>query len=94
MFVVTVDFEIKEGHVDEFLKAMLENAMKSVEAEKGCLQFDVCRDQKNPRRLFLYEVYTDAAAFDIHVMTDHFLEFDQTVRHWTKSKKAQQWERL
>lgn len=94
MFIVTVDFEIKDGHVDEFMEAMLENARKSVAAEEGCLQFDVCRDREDPRRIFLYEVYTDAAAFDVHVMSSHFREFDDRVNDWTVSKKAQQWERL
>lgn len=94
MFVVTVNFEIKVEHIELFMEAMLRQARNSLENEEGCLQFDVCRDRKNENRVFLYEVYTDAAAFDEHLKTAHFLDFDKTVAPWTESKSAEQWDRV
>jgi len=93
MFIVTVTFVIKEDKVKEFTKTMKAQAQNSLDKEEQCLQFDVCFDQKDPRRVFLYEVYTDKDGFDQHVKTEHFLDFDKTVRPWTESKVAENWMR-
>jgi (4S)-4-hydroxy-5-phosphonooxypentane-2,3-dione isomerase len=94
MFIVTVDFEIKPNCETAFVEAMNKQAYNSVQNEDGCLQFDVCQDPENPRKIFLYEVYRDSTAFDRHLKTEHFLDFDATVRDWTASKTARQWQRL
>ena len=94
MFVVTVTFVIKQENLEEFMPAMTRQAHNSLTREQGCLQFDVCQDQDKLERIFLYEVYTDRAAFDAHLETAHFLDFDKTVGPWTESKEAEQWERV
>ena len=94
MFVVTVTFVIKPENLDEFMPVMNRQAHNSLTREQGCLQFDVCRDQERPERIFLYELYTDRAAFDAHLQTEHFLDFDKTVGPWTVSKVSEQWERI
>ena len=94
MFVVTVDFLIKQDHVSSFVKAMKKQAYNSLNNVEGCLQFDVCHDPGNRRRIFLYEVYTDSDAFELHLKTDHFHEFNRTVGDWTESKSDHKWERI
>ncbi len=94
MFVVTVDFLIKQEHVEAFIEMMKKQAHNSLHKEEGCLQFDVCRDPGDGRRIFLYEVYKDSGAFEQHLKTDHFLEFNKTVGPWTASKSDQKWERI
>ena len=94
MFVVTVDFQIKQEHVAEFMKKMEKQAYNSLHREEGCLQFDICRNPEDERRIFLYEVYKDREAFALHLKTDHFLEFNKTVSPWTASKSDQKWERI
>jgi len=94
MFVVTVDFLIKREHVAAFFKVMRTQAYNSLTKEEGCLQFDVCRDPQDEQRIFLYEVYRDGKAFEDHLKTDHFLEFNETVSDWTESKFDQKWERV
>ena len=94
MFAVTVTFVIKRENLDEFMAAMTTQAHNSLTREAGCLQFDVCRDFDKPERVFLYEIYTDRSAFDAHLKSAHFLDFDKTVSPWTESKIAEQWERV
>ncbi len=94
MFVVTVDFQIKQEHVAEFVETMKKQAANSLRKEDGCLQFDVCRDPGDAARIFLYEVYKDSEAFELHLKTEHFLEFNKTVSPWTASKSDQKWERI
>ena len=82
MHAVVVTIDIKREYVDRFVAAMLANARNSVIHEPDCLRFDVIRDEKNPTRLFLYEVYRDRAAFDAHVTMPHYLVWRDTVKDW------------
>ena len=79
MFVVCVEFEIALPHLDEFLLAMRKNARLSLRDEEGCQQFDICQDQQNPTIIFLYEIYDDAAAFELHKAAPHYDEFTEAI---------------
>jgi (4S)-4-hydroxy-5-phosphonooxypentane-2,3-dione isomerase len=91
MYVVTVTFEIDPGHVDAFTAAVLTQARNSLEREERCSCFDVCRDPDHPERIFLYELYDDRAAFDLHLASDHFKSFDRTVTPWVRQKNVGTW---
>ncbi len=93
MFVVTVTFVVKEAHVDSFETVMRTQATNSLTLEPGCHQFDVCIDPSDHKRIFLYEVYTDKAAFEEHLRTEHFLTFDAKVQPWLLSKTVENWEK-
>lgn len=73
MLVVTVRFELHEGKHEPFRAAILRNAAES-RKEPGCHRFDVAFSEDG-RRCFLYELYTDQAAFDLHHEMPHFKEF-------------------
>ena len=47
MFVITVDFEIKNEYVNQFRSRVLQQAKDSLNNEEKCLIFDVCFDKKN-----------------------------------------------
>ena len=59
MFVITVDFEIKSEFVNEFRNRVLQQAKDSLNNEEKCFTFDVCFDEKNTNKVFLYEIYQD-----------------------------------
>lgn len=86
LYVVTVTFRIKPEHADEFLNAMRENARLSLELEPGCHRFDVALGEDGPETIFLYELYSDRAAFDAHLAAEHFKSFGATVTDWVASK--------
>jgi len=94
IFIVTVRLEIYNQHLRAFMDAMKKQARNSLEREKDCRQFDICVDPTDPRRMFLYEIYTDRASFEAHLKTGHFLEFDRRVKDWLVSKKVECWERF
>ena len=75
MFAVTVTFEVFEERMQDFLPLMRRNAETSLSQEPGCTQFDVCVDPSRPNEVFLYELYADAAAFDVHLNSPHFMDF-------------------
>jgi len=90
MFVITVDFEIKSEFVNEFRNRVLQQAKDSLKNEEKCFIFDVCFDEKNINKVFLYEIYQDKDAFDYHLKSDHYLSFDKDVKNWVTKKIVNQ----
>ncbi|MEM9425409.1 MAG: putative quinol monooxygenase [Pseudomonadota bacterium] len=88
MYVVTVTFRLHQTNADRFLTAIRENARLSLETEPGCHRFDVAVGEDGPSTVFLYELYTDRAAFEAHLATDHFKLFDATSADWVADKDA------
>ena len=88
MYVVTVEFEIRDTDVSAFMPLMRENARLSRTTEPGCRQFDVCTDPKRPAFVFLYELYDDRVAFEAHMATPHFKSFDAATAALIASKQV------
>ncbi len=93
MYVVTVEFVVWPKHVEEFHQAIQQQAHNSLALEPGCHQFDVSVDPQTRERILLYEVYAAEAAFQAHLASKHFMNFDATVRDWVKRKTVQSWKR-
>ena len=88
MLAVCVDFEIDPASLDAFLTIMQKNASDSLANEVGCHQFDITQDPQNPSKIFLYELYDDAAAFDLHKKASHYLEFNQLASEMATAKSV------
>ena len=86
MLAVCVDFEIDLTSLDAFLIIMMKNASVSLASEVGCHQFDIAQDQQNPTKIFLYELYDDAAAFEMHKKASHYLEFNDAISGMVNKK--------
>lgn len=86
MFAVVVTFQINPSDWAVFMPAMRANAATSLAKEAGCHRFDVCTDLARQHEVFLYELYTDAAAFASHLASDHFKSFDNQVGPMIVSK--------
>jgi len=88
MLAVCVDFEVDPASLDAFLTIMQKNASDSLANEVGCHQFDITQDLQNPTKIFLYELYDDAAAFDLHKKASHYLEFNQLASEMATAKSV------
>jgi (4S)-4-hydroxy-5-phosphonooxypentane-2,3-dione isomerase len=75
MFSLVVQMEVRPGRREEFLAGMTVNAEASVRDEPGCLRFDVSSVAGEENRFFLYEHYTDEAAFAAHKASPHFAQW-------------------
>lgn len=80
MYVVMVRIKVNPLRVNEFLSEMLLNSKGSLENEEGCFQFDVCQDISESNRIYLYEVYKDESAFQVHLGTPHYLRWRESVK--------------
>ena len=72
MHALLVTFKIKPEHRERFIKAAEDDSICSMRDEPGCLRFDVCAVGSDENRFVLYELYTDAAAFEAHKASPHF----------------------
>ena len=88
MLAVCVDFEVDPASLDAFLTIMQKNASDSLANEVGCHQFDITQDLQNPTKIFLYELYDDVAAFDLHKKASHYLEFNQLASEMVTAKSV------
>jgi autoinducer 2-degrading protein len=76
-FAITVDFTLKPGALASFRKLIDKNAQDSCALEPGCWRFDVLVPIEAGDKVFLYEIYADRAAFDAHLKTSHFDDFNR-----------------
>lgn len=94
LFCIHVEFEIHAPHVEAFREAIVLNASQSLSLEPGCRQFDVLLDPADDRRVVLYELYDDAAAFAAHLQSAHFLEMNARTAPWVVGKTVRTLHRL
>ena len=63
---IVVEFEVKPGQREAFLRVIRAHAAGTLADEEGCVQFDVLVPREGADRVLLYEVYRDDAAFAVH----------------------------
>lgn len=88
-FAVSVEFLVHREHVEAFRELMLRQAENSLALEEGCRYFDVCVDNGRAGRFVLYEVYDDEAAFEVHLKSAHFLDFEAEVAPMVLSRRIE-----
>jgi quinol monooxygenase YgiN len=70
--------DAKPGLADAFRECIVE-LVRAVRREPGCETFAAYEARDTPGRFYLYEVYTDAAAFATHLQTEHVHKFISTI---------------
>lgn len=81
MYAVCVSIHVREGRAAEFVEATLENA-RLTRREPGNLRFDVLRQEQDPNRFTLYELYRTPEDFAAHQQTAHYLRWRGAVADW------------
>ena len=94
MLAVCVDFEVDPASLDAFLLIMQKNASDSLANELGCHQFDITQDPQSPAKIFLYELYDDAVAFEMHKQASHYLEFNDAISGMVDKKSVRLLQRI
>ena len=78
MLVVLVNVKVKEGMVEDFKKASMENARNSIQ-ENGIARFDVLQSQADPTEFMLVEAYRTPGDPALHKETAHYRMWRDTV---------------
>ena len=72
MYHIAAYFDVPPEHHKTFIEAALEDGRGSGLNEPGTRRFELIRDEDNPNRFYLDEMYDDRAAFDRHCSGPHF----------------------
>jgi len=80
MHIVHVHIEVKPEHVEEFIKATIDNASNSVQ-EPGIARFDVIQQTEEPEKFTLVEVYHSPDDVPKHKQTEHYNRWIKNVEH-------------
>ncbi len=78
MLIVHVHVHVKEGHVDDFVRATEANAAAS-RKEPGVVRFDLIREEGTKGRFVLVEMYRDHEAPVAHKETAHYAAWRDAV---------------
>jgi quinol monooxygenase YgiN len=76
MYAVVVNIKVDPVERMRFLPLIRQCAAATLRTEEDCIQLDVCTTSRRPNDVLLYGLYTDRAAFDLHLNTPHFRVFD------------------
>ena len=72
---LVVELQIVAGMRDAFVERVSRHGETCLAEEEGCLRFDVLVPQDNGNRVFLYELYADQAALDVHDGTERMARY-------------------
>ncbi|MGX1500546.1 putative quinol monooxygenase [Roseibium aggregatum] len=89
-FAVAVRFVLHTGQSEKFAPLIRQQAAQSL-TEPGCLVFEVWCDPSRADEMFLWEVYESPEAFDSHLKSDHFQQFDAAVKGLVRTKSVEVW---
>ncbi len=78
MIATVVMIDVLPECVDAFIEITKYNHENS-RKEAANIRFDLLRDNKNPNKFILYEVYEDEAAAARHKETEHYNKWRETV---------------
>jgi quinol monooxygenase YgiN len=72
-------FKAKPGKREE-LRQLLEGMTAPSRSEAGVIRYDLWRDEKDPDRFVIDELYADASAIAEHWNTAHFKAFAASIK--------------
>lgn len=87
--VNAVNLDIVPDQFDKFMEAAKENGAASTK-DPGCREFNIMVAQNDPRHVFFFEVYDDAAALDAHRATDHFKKYQAVTKDMVAKRDVRQ----
>ena len=74
MIKVTAVNYIKAECAEEFLSVTKELVEKTNALDKGCIQYELCKDVNDPLRFVMLETWEDQASLDEHMKAKHFVD--------------------
>lgn len=64
--VIMGTIEVAAGKRDQVVSFLVAHRARCLKDEPGTLQFEVALPRDDPSRIFIYEIYQDDGAFEVH----------------------------
>lgn len=81
MILIVVKQPVRAKYADEF-PSLVADFTEASRAEPGCISFDWYRSADDPNLYVLIELFTDEAAGQAHVESDHFAAASAQMPRW------------
>ena len=85
-FVRLAELEIDPGQLESFRSAIEEGIETAIRVEPGVLVLYAVYEKDHPCRVRVFEMYTDAHAYQTHLETPHFKKFRDATNKMVISK--------
>ena len=79
---LVVKIHMKPEFREQFIKEMWADAIGSEKNEPDCMMFNIVNDKADPNVLYLFEVYKDDEAVEVHKKMPHFVKWLETTKNW------------
>ena len=80
-FVVVAHFRAKSGKEDD-LEGLLLSLVEPTRLERGCLLYDLHRDEQDPSQFLFYEIWANREVWDAHMVSPHLEAFKPAVEEY------------
>ena len=77
-----VTINCKPEYQDAFIESIQEHARFSLENAPGILLYEVMQDREDPSIIYVYNIFVDEAAFEVHVQAPYNLKWLDEIKDW------------
>lgn len=81
------ELTVLSEYLAEFHELGANNIRQSVENEDGVLAMYVLADDKNANKIYVFEAYANQSAYEAHINSAHFKEWQSKTKHMMSDKK-------
>ncbi|NBY65149.1 MAG: hypothetical protein EBQ70_13835 [Betaproteobacteria bacterium] len=93
-FIHTAHLKVKTNFLEQFKVRVALHASLCTDLEIGCLKFDVHQEKNDPCLFFLFEIYSENNAFELHRQSNHYLQFRSDVKDWVEHRSWWYWDSI
>lgn len=86
-YVRIAELEVDPAQLESFKSAIREGVETAVRVEPGVLALYAVSEQDRPAHVTVFEIYTDADAYQAHLETPHFKKFKATTENMVTSRQ-------
>jgi quinol monooxygenase YgiN len=81
------ELEIDPAQLESYKVALQQEIETSIRVEPGVLQLDAVSVKDHPTQIRLFEMYANAAAYEMHLQSPHFKKYKRVTIGMVKSLK-------
>lgn len=74
--IIGANIRAKHDQID-LVKAELEKLVPTTRAEKGCIQYDLHRNNDDPAHFMFYEIWESRELWQVHMKAPHLVAYRQ-----------------
>lgn len=89
-YVRVAEIEVDPAQMEAYIAALKEQVETALRLESGVLAHYSVADKEIPAHVTVFEIYADAAAYNEHLKTAHFKNYQTATQDMVKSLKLRE----